>query len=210
VDAAQFLKLEAQTLELAQRLDLLAASPLLLLPVRITPRKNIELAMRILAALRQKFPLARLVVTGPLGPHNPANTAYFQDLAALRSGLGLESAAVFLAEQAREYLPDAVIADFYRLADALLLPSREEGFGIPLLEAGLAGLPAFCADIPALRELGEGFASFFSPDADAAEVARLIDARLAADFSFGLRQRVKQAYTWQRIFAEQIRPILYS
>jgi glycosyltransferase involved in cell wall biosynthesis len=208
VDAAQFLKLEAQSQALAQRLDLLSAAPLLLLPVRITPRKNIELALRSLAILRRTFPQARLVVTGPLGPHNPANTAYFEKLTALRAELGLEGAAVFLAEQVKEYLSDAVIADFYRLADALLLPSREEGFGIPVLEAGLAGLPVFCGDILALRELGEEFASYFSPDADPAEVAGLIATRLSADAGFGLRQRVKQAYTWQRIYAEQIRPIL--
>ena len=142
-------------------MDLLAASPLLLLQVRITERKNIELAIQTLAVLRSQFPAAKLVVTGPLGPHNPANTAYFQKLTALRSGLDLESAVVFLVEHSSEYLPDAVIADFYRLADALFLPSREEGFGIPLLEAGLAGLPVFCADIPALRELGGDNAAYF-------------------------------------------------
>jgi len=208
VDASQFLKLEHRSLDLVNSLDLLAASPLLLLPVRITPRKNIELALRGLAALRQTFPQARLVVTGPLGPHNPANTAYYDRLIALRSELGLEQAAVFLAEQVQEYLPDEVIADFYRLADALLLPSREEGFGIPILEAGLAGLPIFCADIPSLRELGEGFASYFLPDADPAELAGLIAGRLGSDFGFGLRRRVKLAYTWQRIYAESIRPLL--
>jgi glycosyltransferase involved in cell wall biosynthesis len=208
VDAGLFLKLEAQTLALVQELDLLNASPLLLLPVRITPRKNIELALRCLAPLRQTNPQAKLVVTGPLGPHNPANTAYFERLRALRSELGLEKAAVFLAEQVQDYLPDEVIADFYRLADALLLPSREEGFGIPILEAGLAGLPVFCADILPLRELGGGFASYFSPDANPAEVAGLVAGRLGPDLSFGLRQRVKQAYTWQRIYAEQIRPLL--
>ena len=86
----------------------------------------------------------------------------------------LDQAVVFLAEHTTDYLPDEVIADFYRLADALLFPSLEEGFGIPILEAGLAGLPVFCADIPPLRELGEGGAVFFSPKADPREVAALI------------------------------------
>ncbi len=208
VDAALFLKLDAQTQELASGQALLDAHPLLLLPVRITPRKNIELALGALAALRRTFPEAKLVVTGPLGPHNPANTAYFERLLAMRSELGLNAAAVFLAEHAKEYLPDAVIADFYRLADALLLPSREEGFGIPILEAGLAGLPVFCADIPTLKDLGEGFASYFSPDADPQMVAALIAGRLGADLNFGLRSKVKHTYTWQRIYREKIRPIV--
>ena len=42
----------------------------------------------------------------------------------------------------------------------------------PLLEAAFSHLPAFCADIPPLRELGLDDAVFFSPDADPAKVAR--------------------------------------
>jgi mannosylglucosylglycerate synthase len=208
VDVGRFFKLEPESLALLHRLDLLHASPLLLLPVRITPRKNIELALRSLAALRKRFPSARLLVTGPLGPHNPANTAYFQRLKALRAGLKLEQNAVFLAEQVDHDLPDAVIADFYNLADALFLPSREEGFGIPMLEAGLAGLPIFCADIPPLRSLGGNFATYFSPDADPVQVAALVEQRLSAEPTFGLRQAVKQGYTWQGIYAERIKPLI--
>jgi glycosyltransferase involved in cell wall biosynthesis len=208
VDLGRFLKLEDQTLQFIEKLDLLDADPLVLLPVRITPRKNIELAIRSLAALRSHFHSARLVVTGPLGPHNPANTTYFQQLISLRTSLKLDRAVVFLAEHTSDYLPDEVIADFYHLADALLFPSMEEGFGIPILEAGLAGLPVFCADIPPLRELGEGGAVFFSPKADPREVARLIAHQIVDDNIFNLRQRVKQQYTWQSIYKENIRPLL--
>ena len=208
VDLARFLKLEIQTVQLIEKLDLLSAAPLVLLPVRITPRKNIEMAIRILAALRGNFPHARLVVTGPLGPHNPANTAYFKTLTSLRASLKLDHAVVFLAEHTTDYLPDEVIADFYQLADALLLPSREEGFGIPILEAGLAGLPVFCADIPPLRELGEKAAVFFSLDANPREVGSLIAHKLAPDNAFKLRLRVKLEYTWQNIYKDNIRPLL--
>ncbi len=151
LDLGSFLKLESLTQRLIQDLGLLTAAPLLLLPVRITPRKNIELALRILSCLLADFPQAVLVVTGPLGPHNPANQRYFERLRALRQELRLEGKAHFLAEVAPGFLPFSVVADFYRLADALLLPSLEEGFGIPVLEAGLAGLPVFCSDIPPLR-----------------------------------------------------------
>jgi glycosyltransferase involved in cell wall biosynthesis len=208
VDLARFLKLEDLTIQFIEELDLLDADPLLLLPVRITPRKNIELAIRSLAALRGTFHSARLVVTGPLGPHNPANTIYFQQLTSLRASLKLDHAVVFLAEHTADYLPDEVIADFYHLADALIFPSLEEGFGIPILEAGLAGLPVFCADIPPLRELGEGGAVFFSPTADPSQVARLISHKIMHDNTFTLRQRVKQEYTWQSIYNDNIRPLL--
>jgi glycosyltransferase involved in cell wall biosynthesis len=208
VEMSKFAKMEAQTLSLVEKVDLLGSLPLFLLPVRITPRKNIELAIRTLAALKGPYHRAKLVVTGPLGPHNPANSAYFNQLLALRHQLGLDQTVIFLAEQSPDYLPDEVIADFYHLADALLLPSHEEGFGIPILEAGLAGIPVFCADIPALRDLGGNFVTYFSPDASPDHVAGLITRRLSADITSSLRMRVKKDYTWQQIYAVYIKPLL--
>ena len=136
LDASQFFKWEDLTNQFIERLGLLQTWPLMFAPVRITPRKNLQLALRVLAELKRDFPAAALLVTGPLGPHNPANRGYYSELLSLRRELGLDGAAHFLAEQTAEFLPDTVISDFYRLADLLFLPSREEGFGIPVLEAG--------------------------------------------------------------------------
>lgn len=208
LDAGRFLKLEKQTRSLVEELDLILAEPLLLLPVRITPRKNIELALRTMSVLREKYPHALLVITGPLGPHNPANVAYFEMLLALRSELGLESGVYFLAEYSDEYLPDEVVADFYHMADALFMPSREEGFGIPILEAGLEGLPIFCADIPPLRELGGDLVSYFSPDGDPEDVATIIADRMESDPVFSLRVQVRREYTWKLVYKDSIAPLL--
>lgn len=208
VDLDAFFKLEPQTSDLVHSLSLLDAAPLLLLPVRITPRKNIELAIRVIGELRQKMPCATLVVTGPPGAHNPANAGYFDDLKSLRAELGLDAAVHFLAEVVETTLPDTVIADFYRLADALFLPSREEGFGIPVLEAGLSGLPVFCTDIPQLIALAGDRASVFSPDAAPGEVAALIDHRLSGDPVCQMKTQFKQTYSWEGVYGQHIAPLL--
>ena len=208
LDLVSFFKLEAQTVDLVRRLDLLAAEPLLLLPVRITTRKNIELAVRVVAALRSRFSNPNLIVTGPPGPHNPANAAYFSRLKDLRAALRLDGSVHFLTELVEGYLPDAVISDFYRLADALLMPSREEGFGIPILEAGLSRLPIFCSDIPPLRELAGDRATTFSPDATSEQVAAQIAARLAADSCYAMGVHVRSAYSWEGVYAQRIAPLL--
>ena len=208
VDLAAFHKLEGQTRDYIKQLDLLSASPLLLLPVRITPRKNIELALRVCANLLKYFPSTKLVVTGPLGPHNPANVDYFDRLAAMRQELGLEKVVCFLAELTTEYISDPVIADFYHLADALFLPSREEGFGIPILEAGLAALPIFCADIPPLRSLGGSDVTYFSPDADPVELANRIVNHISFDPVFRMRTRMRRQFSWEHIYAREIAPLL--
>lgn len=208
VDLAQFLKLTPQTESLSARLALAGGDPFLLLPVRITPRKNIELALRVLAALRSRFEHARLVVTGPLGPHNPANQAYLERLLALRAELHLDGAAHFLAEILDPPVPDEVIADLYKLADMLFLPSREEGFGIPVLEAGSAGIPVFCSDIPALRELGGADVYYFSPDEEPARLAARISDVLDSSKTYALRKRVLNEYTWDHVYESRIAPLL--
>ncbi|MCK6539768.1 MAG: glycosyltransferase family 4 protein [Anaerolineales bacterium] len=208
VDIEAFFKLEPQTVEFMERLNLLEAEPLLLLPVRLTPRKNIELALRVLAELRRELPRAMLLVTGPEGPHNPANQAYKKKLFALRDELQLQGAAHFLAEVTAEFMPDAVIADFYRLADALFFPSQEEGFGIPIIEAAFSKMPVFCADIPVLRELGGEDVTYFAPEADPPGVARQVKVRLEAEFTSRWARRAKRGYAWEQIYVRHIAPLL--
>jgi glycosyltransferase involved in cell wall biosynthesis len=208
VDLGKFLKFEEQTLRYIKELDLSQASPLLLLPVRITPRKNIELALRILSALRNELPAAQMIVIGPLGPHNSANFQYFEKLASLRDELGLGRSAHFLAELTDDFIPDSVVSDFYKLADGLLLPSFEEGFGIPILEAGFAGLPVFCSDIPPLKNLGREFADYFSPEEDPALVAKMLAEHFRKDKVFGLRTSVREQFTWERVYTTKIAPLL--
>lgn len=208
VDAARFYKFESQTQSLLEKTKLLDAAPILLLPVRVTPRKNIELALHTLAELRKQFPNAALVVTGPLGPHNADNHKYFEMLSSLRTQLGLQHSAHFLTELTDSFLPDEVIADFYRIADALLFPSREEGFGIPLIEAAFSHLPAFCADIPPLRELGLNDAAFFSPDEDPVKISGTIAEYFQSSPAARLSMRARASYRWDAVYRQHIAPLL--
>jgi glycosyltransferase involved in cell wall biosynthesis len=208
LNTEHFFKLEPQTSELIHRIQYQKADPRLFLPVRITRRKNIELAVRTVAAMCQTKPQTGLIVTGPPGPHNPENKIYFDELRQLRKRIGVEGQVHFLAEKVIEYLPEVIIADLYRVADALLLPSWEEGFGIPMLEAGLVGLPIFCADIPALREIAGSHAAYFSPEIDPFELAQLILKELGENGSHQLRRRIRQHYAWSGVFAERIAPLL--
>ena len=208
VDVNEFFKLEPQTIQLVEQLNLLDANPLFLLPVRLTPRKNIELALRVLAELRNQFPQARLLITGPEGSHNPANAVYKRKLLALCKELNLQNTAHFLADVSTEFLTDAVIADFYRLSDALLFPSREEGFGIPIIEAAFSSMPVFCADIPVLRELCGEDVTYFDPDGEPRPIAKQIFERLQSETSSRWARRAKHAYSWDSIFALKIGPLI--
>lgn len=213
VDLARYSCWTPMTRRIVESCNLLEAELILLLPARITRRKNIELALRTLACLRQQTGLdARLLVTGPPGPHNPSNITYLQHLLALRQELGLTHAAhlIYALGQAGEPLvPDeATVVSLYLLADALLFPSLEEGFGMPLLEAGLVRLPVFCSNIAPLQATGGAEAHYFDARAEPAAVADLIAGQLLAEPAFRLRRRVRQEFTWERIVRQRVIPLL--
>jgi glycosyltransferase involved in cell wall biosynthesis len=100
------------------------------------------------------------------------------------------------------------MADLYLLADALLLPSRDEGFGLPLLEAGLSRLPAFTTDLATLRAVGGDAIHTFALDQPPASVAAEIIRVLIDERSYRLRRRVLASYTWEVIMRDRIVPLL--
>ncbi len=214
LDVQNFLNLNEQSAMLFARLNLLKSDPFLLLPVRITRRKNIELAIQVMGELRRYFPVPQLVITGPPGPHNRDNQNYFRELLDLRDDVGLTPASNggtgihFLAEMFDGYLPTEQIRDFFRMADGILFPSFEEGFGIPMIEAGMAGIPIFASEITPLKAIGQQQATWFAPDGHPAEIALQIKERLTNDPVFILKKRVRQNFIWEGVFEKHISPLL--
>ena len=102
------------------------------------------------------------------------------------------------------------MADLYRLADVLLLPSFEEGFGIPLLEAALSRIPVFCSAIEPLTELGQGDVSYFDPHGAPEAIAAEIAARLQVSPTYRNAVRIRAHFTWQQIYDRQIEPLLQA
>lgn len=214
VDLARFYGWTEATARLAAQWRWAEADGLLLLPSRITRRKNIELAIRVLYELRRRTQQDyRLIVSGPPGPHNPTNPGYLGELLRLCHDLRISEVAHFLygADGAEAiFIPDdATMNNLYLLADALIFPSTQEGFGIPMLEAGMARLPIFCADLPPLHRIAGDDAHYFDPvTADPAEVGATIAAHLSASAAFQLRRRIRQSYRWEVIIQERLLPLI--
>jgi len=203
VDVPALLGLSIAGARLAERLGLYDADPLLLLPARLTRRKRVEAAIAALAALRAGGANAALVVTGSPGAHNLGNRRYLAELR--HQAVGVAGAHILYALGVRPSY--RVVADLYALSDVLVLPTGNEGFGIPIVEAGLHRLPIVCTDLPALRGLAGNDATYLRPDADGPTIARAILDRLASDPEARLRSRAKRL-AWPRVLRERVVPVI--
>jgi glycosyltransferase involved in cell wall biosynthesis len=130
----------------------------------------------------------------------------------LRKELGVDEAAHFVYRASDTDSPlvlnDVEFVSLYQIADALFFTSRQEGFGIPILEAGLARLPIFATDLPSFHESAADGATYFSTDNPLPEVADTIITSLQNDRAFQLRRRVMANYTWQHLVETKIVPLL--
>ncbi len=213
VDPADIYSLSEEGKALVERLDVAAVDLVMLMPVRITQAKNIELAMQVIARLKENGIRPKLIVTGPPDPHDPAEMLYFRSLLALRRQLNVEDEVRFVYEsgpQRREgyIIGLPIVRELYRASDMLFMPSHREGFGMPILEASLVGMPIFTTHIPAAEEIGDNLVVRFSPEAPAEEVAELIVNWANAHPIQVLKRRVRQEFTWQAIFHHAILPLL--
>jgi glycosyltransferase involved in cell wall biosynthesis len=89
----------------------------------------------------------------------------------------------------------------YRNCAALVYPTKNEGFGLPLVEAARFSLPIICSDIPIIHEIVGDNADYFTVDdieslSDA--LVRWIDSDIHPDSS-----KVKM-YTWKECAMEVV------
>jgi glycosyltransferase involved in cell wall biosynthesis len=136
--------------EVRQRFGL-GESPFVLMVGTRKPHKNVEGLLRAFAQVIATDPGIRLVLAG-----NP--TTLEPSLLALADELGIRERVVFLG-----FVAPAELEGLYAAATCFVLPSHNEGFGLPVLEAMGRGIPVACSSASALPEVGVDTARYFDP-----------------------------------------------
>ncbi|RLC24887.1 MAG: glycosyl transferase family 1 [Deltaproteobacteria bacterium] len=213
IDPIGFFRLDPGTVRLIREEGLFEAEFLMAQPSRLHPRKNVELSIRVTRALRDRGVGARLLVTGAHDPHEPKTMAYYHRLKRLIRELDLEKDVLVMAEyvfrSGEKLSADRItIRDLYLIADILFLPSLQEGFGVPLLEAGMIKLPVVCSDIPPFREIGGEDVCRFDLKDSPDTIARKILAFTGGLEPHRMFRKVIRDYAWDNIYHRKIRPLL--
>jgi glycosyltransferase involved in cell wall biosynthesis len=164
-----------------------AHSPFLLAVGALTPRKGFEVLARAAALLGPGCP--EVLVAGGDG-WNAA--AVRRELAAADSARRLRLLGS---------VDDATLRRLYAQAAVVCVPSRAEGFGIPVLEAMALGAAVVASDLPSVREIA-GPAATLVPAGDAAALAAALAALLddpPGRDALGRAARERAlGYTWAR------------
>jgi glycosyltransferase involved in cell wall biosynthesis len=121
---------------------------------------------------------------------------YERELRAQAQALGIEASVHFPG-----WVSDYDLAELYAAAACFVLPTFQEGFGLPVLEAMARGVPVACSNIPAMTEVAGDAAAFFDPH-DPSSIAQAI-TRVTGDEQLALRlverghERCRK-FTWER------------
>jgi alpha-1,3-rhamnosyl/mannosyltransferase len=169
----------------------------------ISPSKNLGALIEAFSGLQNRNEATRLVLVGDF--RGDRFQSCYEEIHRQVETLGLGSRVDFLG-----YVPDEELVELYRKARLFVMPSFDEGFGLPALEAMACGAPVVVSAGNALQELvGDAGLAVNAQDREALRTAMdriLGDERLAADLSWGGVARAKRL-SWEQTALGVIRSL---
>lgn len=184
-------------------LHLAPDEPLLLYVGGISPHKNLVRLIEALRLLVDRLPMPwRIVFAGEVKKDSFHSS--YEEVRRTVDELGLQERVVFAG-----YVPDETLSALYSAARVVVMPSIDEGFGLPAAEAMACGTPVAASSSGALPEVVRDAGLFFDP-LNPSEMADTI-ARLLTDDALTRRCSLvgleySRQYRWEcvaeKVFAE--------
>ena len=173
--------------------------PYLLCVANRKPHKNLEMAVRVLARLASEGAALQLVIAGEGGAH-------WARVVALAQQLGVAGRIVDVG-----VVDDATLGTLYGHAECVLVPSRYEGFGLPVLEAMASGTPVVAARTTSIPEVAGDAARLVDDDDDAAMAREVTALRASTQLHTACIEagrRRASLFSWERSAAETVAVLL--
>ncbi len=159
---------------------------------RMVLEKGIQVLLEAIPHIEPAYPGTRFLLVG--------SGYYLEELKAQAAALDISQQVSFLG-----YVCDADLMRYYRIADAVVIPSLYEPFGIVALEAMAAGVPVVTSDAGGLTEFVEHMKTGITTyKGDASSLAWGIltlfrDPELADRLSQSARRKVEEVFNWPKI-----------
>jgi glycosyltransferase involved in cell wall biosynthesis len=172
-----------------ERYGLQEGQPYLLYVGSEDPRKNLEVLWRAMPMITERAPDAVLLKVG--ASHNPPMRARLREIA---RELDFEGSVKFIDE-----VPETDLPLFYCTASVFIMPSLQEGFGLPILEAMACGTPVVSVYRPSLAEIVDDTSAIVVDAHDPQQLAAAVIRALNDEpFVAGLTERARsQAASFQ-------------
>lgn len=107
----------------------------------------------------------------------------------------------------KQFVPQSLLIACYSAAEVVVLPSLQEGFGLPVVEAMACGTPVACSGVSSLPEIGGDAVQYFEPTNSedmAFAIRRVLEDSALAEM---LRRRGTiraAAFTWEQSAATHV------
>jgi glycosyltransferase involved in cell wall biosynthesis len=208
INIKKFLEIDNSIWQFLSKTELLKSFPIILSPVNVLPRKNLDYRLKIISTLKKTYPQIKYIITGKPSIHRET-IDYFNLLKKIIVSLNLTNQTVFLADHFSGSLNDSEIHDFYQLSDCVFYFSATENFGLPILEASLTKTPIFVSDLNVFHEVGGEFINYIDyktiePQQAADIVKEFIEKNSLIKVNFQSRTK----YNLETIIKEKLIPLL--
>jgi glycosyltransferase involved in cell wall biosynthesis len=162
VDILELFRLTEPTKNYLHSAKVLKADCILYMPVRLSYRKNIPFAIRILKCIMDSVKNSILIITGTPSNDKEHSDYVLEEVRRCVTEHKIERNVIILSGEVsrnKKVSRDDVIG-LYSLADLVLCTSHQEGFFIPTLEAKSLNTSIFAPALDTLISWSTGFVNF--------------------------------------------------
>lgn len=186
---------------LFEKQNLLEKFPLIFIPSKISSRKNIPKALKVIKCLKETFPNIHLLISGSYSPHDINTYKKAEDLRCEIINFELNDNVTIVGLH-NGYSGNVSYDDTMSMmlaCDGVLFTSRREGFLIPILEANMCNIPIFVPKDESILSWAGDYTLSFNKDDSPNNIAKLIMNVFQNSQYYSRKNKIRSHFSWKNI-----------